>query len=119
MQLLLTQFGEMRENEASLIDFVTMGDEVESVVECLHRMALKEFMSRTLLGVWGWETRTQHMFEENQLHTVKDIVNLSQMQVNNLTGCGRVTKKEVYEVFCMYHVRLKYWETKRHGNYKF
>jgi DNA-directed RNA polymerase alpha subunit len=109
MHLLLTQFGELRENEVSLIDFTEMEEEVESIVECIHHMALKEFMSRTIQSVWGWEVRTQHMFDDNHIHTIQDIVSLSQMEVNNLTGCGRVTRKEVYEVLCMYHIKLKYW----------
>jgi hypothetical protein len=62
--------------------------------------------------------RTGHMFDNNNLQIVRDITILSQGQVNRLAGCGQTTRKEVYDVFCMYHLRLKHWQPKD-VNYKF
>lgn len=122
MVLLLTQMGELREYESSLVDFGNMGDAAESIVECIHKMAYQEFMSRIITSMWGWEVRTIHMFSNNQLYHVGDIVKLPLGKVNRLVGCGYQTRKEVYDVFYMYHLKLKYWTPELHyskNNYKF
>jgi hypothetical protein len=114
--------GEMRENESSLVDFTDFEEDTEGVVELLHQMAYQELISRTLLSMWGWEVRTKHMFEQNQLQVIRDIIALPLGKVNRLIGCGYVTRKEVYEVFCVYHLKLRYWLPDLHyskNNYKF
>jgi hypothetical protein len=120
--LLLTQMGELREYEASLVDFDNMGEAVESIVECIHKMAMREFLSRSLESMWDWELRTKNMFINNHLYRIEDIATLPVGKVNRLVGCGYTTRKEVYDVFEAYHLRLKFWNPDRHYskmNYKF
>jgi hypothetical protein len=120
--LLITQMGEMQENEGSLVDFTNMEDRAESIIECIHYMAYQELLSRTILSMWGWELRTKHMFEANGLHYIRDIMALPLGKVNRLIGCGYITRKEVYEVFYMYHIKLKHWAPELHWekmNYRF
>ena len=122
MILLLTQIGEMQENESSLVDFTNMEEEAESIVECIHQMAYQELLSRSISSMWGWEIRTKHMFEQNHLQVISDVVRLQLGHVNRLRGCGYVTRKEVYEVFCAYHLKLRHWAPELHWekqNYKF
>ena len=95
---------------------------VEPVVQLLHKMALKELLSRNVLSVWDWEIRTRHMFETNKMVVVGDLVHKTQEDVRKLIGCGDVTKKEVYEAFMTYHIRLKFWKSRiatSHNEYKF
>jgi len=120
--LLLTQMGELREYEGSLVDFTNMEESAESIIECIHQMAYRELVSRPISSMWGWEIRTKHMFANNHLQFVGDIMGLSLGHVNRLSGCGYVTRKEVYDVFCVYHLRLKHWAPELHwekANYKF
>lgn len=124
MQLVLYQIREPLEYDVSLVDFIALTEEegVESIVELVHKVAFKELMSRTLDSVWGWEMRTLHMFENNNLHVVENVAMLPAAKVNRLVGCGYTTRKEVYEVFCAYHLRLKFWEPEKHYSrmhYKF
>jgi len=115
-------FEEMIDYEGSLVDFDMIGEEVESIIECIHKTAMKELMSRSIESIWDWELRTKNMFLNNHLHRVGDIMQLSLGKVNRLIGCGYTTKKEVYDVFCVYHLRLKFWEPDKHYskmNYKF
>jgi len=114
--------GELREYEASLVDFANMEEGAENIIECIHYMAYQELMSRTIISMWGWEVRTKHMFENNHLSSVGDVVSCQLGKVNRLKGCGYQTRKEVYEVFCMYHLKLKHWSPELHyskANYKF
>jgi hypothetical protein len=116
------EVGEAYENESSLVDFANMEEEAESIVECIHQMAYRELLSRTLLSMWGWEIRTKHMFENNRLQYIRDIITLPLGKVNRLVGCGYTTRKEIYDVFCMYHLKLKHWAPDLHFskmNYKF
>lgn len=120
----LKHFAEIYENGASLVHLTNLTKEngVESLVELIHKVAMKELMSRSLESVWDWELRTKNMFINNHLHRIEDIITLPVGKVNRLIGCGYTTRKEVYDVFCMYHLRLKYWEPDKHyskGNYKF
>lgn len=110
--------------ELSLVDFVELEKEdgLESIVGHIHNIALKELTSRTLGSMWSWEVGTKRMFEYNKLEKVRDITALSIGAVNRLTGCGYKTRKEIYDVFCMYHLRLKHWSPELHyskQNYKF
>jgi hypothetical protein len=116
------QIGESYENEASLVDFTNIEEEAESIVECIHKMACQELLSRTLLSMWRWELRTIHMFEANHLQIISDVMRLQLGKVNRLKGCGYVTRKEVYDVFYLYHINLKHWSPELHHskyNYKF
>jgi hypothetical protein len=124
MDLLLYQFREPLNYDVSLVDFTNLTEEegVGSIVELVHKAVFQEMMSRSLESAWGWEVRTKHMFESNNLNTVGDVVLLKEGNVNRLIGCGYTTRKEVYEVFCMFHLRLKFWEPEKHRsrvNYKF
>lgn len=118
----LLQLNESYEYEISLVDLTNIEEGVGSIVECIHKVAYQEFMSRILTSMWGWEVRTIHMFSNNHLYHVGDIVGLPLGKVNRLLGCGYQTRKEVYDVFCMYHLRLKHWSPELHyskANYKF
>lgn len=113
---------ELSDHEGSLVDFANMEGEAESIVECIHKMAYKELLSRSIESMWDWQMRTKNMFEHNALHRMGDVVSLSLGGVNRLMGCGYVTRKEVYEVFCVYHLKLKHWMPELHWekmNYKF
>jgi hypothetical protein len=110
--------------ELSLIDFVEITQEegIESVIELIHKEALKEFMSRSVHSMWDWELRTKNMFINNHLYRIGDVAGLPVGKVNRLMGCGYTTKKEVYDVFYLHHLKLKFWNpdvpyTKM--NYKF
>ena len=118
MILLLTQTGELRENEASLVDLTNVEEGVEGIVECIHQIMLSELLSRSIVSMWDWEVRTRHMFEQNALICLRDITSLSIGGARRLIGCGYTTRKEVYDVFCMYHMKLKHWAP-RNMNYKF
>lgn len=118
MILLITQLGELQEYEGSLVDFEEMGEAAESIVECIHHRALAELLSRSVESMWDWEVRTKNMFENNYLKTLQDVVSLSMGRVNRLVGCGYYTRKEVYEVFCLYHVKLQYWAPEMGREYK-
>lgn len=120
--LLLTQFGELREYDAIPLLFEEMGAEVESIVASIHQTAMREFLSRDVVTMWKWEPRTEHMFDNNHLQSVAHVVDLSVGMVNRLKGCGYTTRKEVYDVFRMYHLKLNHWAPERHrskANYKF
>lgn len=114
MILLLSHMGEMTDYEGSLIDFTNMGEEVESIVEWIHKLSFKELISRSIESMWDWEIRTKNMFVNNHLYKVGDITSLPLGKVNRLIGCGYTTRKEVYDVFFMYHLRLKFWEPDMH-----
>ena len=104
------------------IDTVTVWEPeyVESVVKLLHNTAIKELLSRNILSVWDWELRTKNMFQANKMEVVNDLVNKKQEDMKRIVGCGETTKKEVYEAFLMYHIRLKYWKPRvTDGDYKF
>jgi hypothetical protein len=121
----MIMISEMTERyELSLVHLTDMDEEdgVESLVELIHKVAMKELYSRSLESVWDWELRTKNMFVNNHLHKVGDVAGLPIGKVNRLIGCGYTTRKEVYDVFWQYHLRLKYWEPDKHysrGNYKF
>jgi len=122
--LLLTQaeWGEMREYESSLVDLTSVKEGIESIVECIHKVAMKELFIRTLESMWDWEVRTKNMFKDNHLYKVSDVATLPTGKVNRLIGCGYITRKEVYDVFWMYHLNLKFWAPDKHYskmNYKF
>jgi hypothetical protein len=120
--LVLTELDELNGHESSLIDFTIMEEEAESTIEFIHRVAYQEFISRNIESMWGWELRTKHMFEHNALYTVGDVMGCSLRKVNRLMGCGFITRKEIYDVFCLYHFKLKYWSPDLHwnkANYKF
>jgi hypothetical protein len=120
--LSIRMISEPCDNESSLVDFTDFEEDVEGVVELIHQMAYQELVSRSILSMWGWELRTRHMFESNRLEYIRDIMALPLGKVNRLIGCGYVTRKEVYEVFCIYHIKLKYWMPELHWekmNYKF
>lgn len=107
---------------SSLIDFTNMEEEAESIIECIHKLSFKELLSRSIESMWDWEMRTKNMFLNNHLHRVGDVTVLPLGKVNRLIGCGYTTRKEVYEVFEHYHLRLKFWEPNNHytrANYKF
>lgn len=115
---------ELLENGLYLIDlsYLTEEEGVASIVGYIYEMSYRELMSRTLLSVWDWELRTKHMFEHNNLHYIGDIVYLSQGKVNRLIGCGYKTRKEIYDIFYMYHLKLNNWSPDKHwdkANYKF
>ena len=110
--------------ELSLVNLIDIGEEegIESLVELIHKLAYNEFLSRRIDSMWDWELRTKNMFVNNHLHKVGDVAGLPIGKVNRLIGCGYITRKEVYDVFWMYHLRLKFWEPDKHYsklNYKF
>lgn len=112
--------GELREIHP--LQFPQMEQEAEHIIASLHRIAMTEFMSRTILSVWDWEVRTKHVFENNHIQYVKDVITLTIGQVNRLVGCGYKTRKEVYEIFTLFHIRLAHWSPEKHWNknsYKF
>jgi hypothetical protein len=120
----LIGFEEMADYEGSLIHLTDINgkDNVESIVECIHKIAMKELFSRSLESMWDWEIRTKNMFINNHLYRISDVATLPDRKVNRLMGCGYTTRKEVYDVFWQYHLRLKYWEPDKHYsklNYKF
>jgi hypothetical protein len=120
--LLLTQMGELREHEASLVDLTNIQEGIESVVECIHKVAMEELFVRNLKTMWDWEVRTKNMFKDNHLYKVGDVAMLPTGKVNRLIGCGYTTRKEVYDVFWTYHIRLKFWAPDKHYskmNYRF
>jgi hypothetical protein len=122
--LLIMEFEEMTDYEGSLVHLTDISGEdgVESIVECIHKIAMRELSSRSLESMWGWEVRTVHMFSNNHLYHVGDVVGLPLGKVNRLVGCGYQTRKEVYDVFCMYHLKLIHWIPELHyskNNYKF
>ena len=97
--------------ELSLVNLIDIGEEdgIESLVELIHKLAYKEFLSRRIDSMWDWELRTKNMFINNHLHRIGDVTTLPVEKVKRLIGCGYTTKKEVYDVFFMYHLRLKFW----------
>ena len=99
-------------------DFTNMKEETEHLIASLHKIALSELLSRSIISVWDWELRTAHMFQHNALTSIHDVTSLSVGRVNRLIGCGYTTKKEVYEVFRMYHIELVHWRA-REMNYQF
>ena len=108
--------------EIRLIDFPRMEKDAEHMISSIHRIVIREFMSRSLLSMWDWEVRTQHMFEHNTLQNVQDVIVLPSRQVDRLQGCGYVTRKEVYDIFKLYHIKLNNWSPENHRskmNYKF
>lgn len=122
MNVLLTQFGELHEYGASVLEFTDMEQEAEQIVAAIHRTAMREFVSRKLITVWDWEIRTKHMFEDNRLEVIKDVIVLPLGKVNRLKGCGYTTRKEVYDIFVLYHIKLNNWSPEHHYskmNYKF
>jgi hypothetical protein len=121
---------DIEENETSLVDFasliefseLTEEDGIESVVELIHKTALQEFCSRDINSVWDWQTQTKGMFKSNFIYKVSDIIVLPAGRVNRLISCGYSARKEVYDVFCMYHLQLNTWKPEEHyskKNYKF
>ena len=124
MILVIAQIDELQENELSLVHLADMDekDGVASIVELIHKMALGEFLSRSLESLWDWEIRTKNMFINNHLWSINDVSMLPDKKVNRLVGCGYITRKEVYDVFCQYHLRLKFWDPEKHYskiNYRF
>lgn len=109
-------------NEIRQIDFLSMGHNAEHMIASIHRIAMRELFSRRLVTVWDWEIRTRHMFENNKLYIVQDVITLSPGHVNRLKGCGYKTRKEVYDIFILYHIKLNNWSPEHHyskANYKF
>jgi hypothetical protein len=108
--------------EIRLIDFSKMEKDAEHMISSVHRIALREMLSRSLMSMWDWEVRTQRMFEHNALQKVQDVVVLSLGQVNRLQRCGYVARKEVYSIFTLYHIKLNNWSPEHHrskAHYKF
>lgn len=109
-------------SEVSVVQFPDMEEKAEYIINSIHRIAMTEFMSRKIVTMWDWEVRTKHVFENNHIEYVRDVVSLTMGQVNRLTGCGYKTRKEVYDVFTMFHVRLNHWSPEKHwksGQYTF
>jgi hypothetical protein len=120
--LLLRHKDELWEHETSLVDLTSVKEGIESVVECIHKIAMKELYVRSLGSMWDWEVRTKNMFKDNHLYKVGDVAMLPTGKVNRLIGCGYITRKEVYDVFWTYHLRLKFWAPDKHYSkmsYKF
>lgn len=95
---------------------------IDVVIGYLHKISFRELMSRSIDSMWGWELRTKHMFENNKIQKIGDVTSLEVGKVNRLIGCGYKTRKEVYDVFCVYHLRLKNWSPNGHWekmNYRF
>lgn len=108
--------------EIDPMSFEIMQYEVSPLIESVHKIALNEFLSRTLVSMWDWEIRTQHMFQDNRLNMVNDVIVLPSKLVDRLKGCGYKTRKEVYDIFTLHHVKLHYWSPDKHwgkNNYKF
>lgn len=108
--------------EIRQLDFVGMGEKAEHLIGSIHRIAMREFLSRRIVTVWDWEIRTKHMFEDNGLVSIGEVVRLSLGHVNRLKGCGYKTRKEVYDIFMLYHLKLNNWSPEYHyskTNYKF
>lgn len=117
VELILIQLGDKSEyNKCELLDFTLMGKEAEDIVVSIHQLAMTEFMSRDIFQVWDWEIRTKHVFKNNYIQQVRDVLVLTKSQVKQLVGCGRITQKEVYDIFKMFNIQLDNW---RSPNYKF
>ena len=100
--------------EVSIVDFPNMEEKAEYIIGSIHRIAMSEFMSRDILSMWEWEVRTKSVFEHNHIHHIKDVVTLTLGQVNRLIGCGYKTRKEIYDIFVLYHIKLKNWSPEKH-----
>jgi hypothetical protein len=105
-------------SEIHQMHFEIMEEEAEHIVGSLHRIALSELLSRSITSMWDWEMRTKNMFQHNALTYIRDVTSLSVGRVNRLMGCGYVTRKEVFDVFCLYHLKLTHWQP-REVNYRF
>ena len=109
-------------SEIQSIDFVGWEYGAEEAMEFIHAVAYVELLSRNVLVMWDWGARTQNMLLKNKLNTISDIMSLDLRQINRLSGCGYKTRKEVYDVFCSYGLKMAawmpghYWERM---NYKF
>jgi hypothetical protein len=57
--------------------FENWGEGAEHLIVSLHRIALSELLSRSIVSMWDWELRTKHMFRNNSLKCINDVTSLS------------------------------------------
>lgn len=97
-------------DEVLVMDLVWCAEhEMIEIIEFIHSVAYIELLSRDVMSVWPWGLRVEHMFLKNKLNTVSDVISLDLRQINRLLGCGYKTRKEVYDVFCSYGLKLQSW----------
>lgn len=111
-----------KREEICSIDIEHMGDEAEEIIEFIHAVAYVELLSRDVLSMFEWGPHVRNTFAKHNIRTVSDVMSLDLRQINRMSGCGHIMRKQVYEIFCSYGFKLAawmpghYWERM---NYKF